>query len=271
MSEVAIASLLIGGTGFVCAAALSVVARMFAVQEDARIDKAIEILPGANCGGCAFAGCADYAKAVVVDGAAINLCAPGGAEVVEKLAELMGTEALATEKTVAIILCGGDSSKVARRFFYNGVADCGGVNAVGGGDKACRYGCLGYGTCARTCPVGAIEIAGNGLAVVHPDICIGCGACIKACPRDLIKMVPAVRNIHVLCRSRDKGPVVKKICKVGCIGCKACIKLADNESITMDGFLAVVDYSKTLDNEKLVEKCPAKCIVKQMTMEAVKQ
>jgi hypothetical protein len=30
----------------------------------------------------------------------------------------------------------------------------------------------------------------------------------------------------------------------------------------MDGFLAVVDYSKPLANEELVAKCPGKCIRK---------
>ncbi len=64
-----------------------------------------------------------------------------------------------------------------------------------------------------------------------------------------------------MCSSKDKGPVVKKACQVGCIGCRACAKLAEDESITMDGFLAIVDYGKTLTNMKVVEKCPTNCIV----------
>jgi uncharacterized Fe-S center protein len=75
-------------------------------------------------------------------------------------------------------------------------------------------------------------------------------------------MVPASRTIHVLCSSRDKGPVVKQACKVGCIACTLCTKLVENEAIRMEGALAVVDYAKPLTNEAVVEKCPGHCIVK---------
>jgi Na+-translocating ferredoxin:NAD+ oxidoreductase RNF subunit RnfB len=197
-----------------------------------------------------------------VDGADINLCSAGGEEVIHDLAKLMGVEAVAADKKAAIVLCGGDSAKAPRKFLYNGVADCTAANSVNGGDKLCSYGCLGYGSCVRACPVSAIELKNN-IAVVHPDICIGCGACVSTCPRNLIKMVPDARTIHVLCSSKDKGPAVKKACSVGCIGCTICTKLAENEAIKMEGFLAVVDYSKELDNDKVVEKCPGKCIVKK--------
>jgi electron transport complex protein RnfB len=253
-------ALAIGGMGLVCGTALALAARFLAVAEDPRIAEIAEVLPGANCGGCAYAGCADYAKAIVLDGAAINLCAPGGAAVLEALAAALGREAVAMERRVAVVLCGGDSENAPRRFHYNGVADCAAASAVGGGDKRCRYGCLGYGSCVRVCPVGAIELRRN-LAYVHPDLCIGCGACLKACPRNLIRLVPVSRHIHVLCCSRDKGPAVKKACKTGCIGCGVCVKLSSDDAIRMDGALAVVDYDKPLEHGKFVEKCPGKCIV----------
>lgn len=257
------ATLTIGGIGLICGIALAVAARFLAVWEDPRIEQATAILPGANCGGCGYAGCADYAKALVLDGATINLCAPGAAAVVEKIAAFVGVEARPVERRVAIVLCGGDSENAPRRFLYNGVADCRAAHAVGGGDKGCRFGCLGYGSCARVCPVGAIEITGKDLAVVHPELCISCGACVKACPRRLIKLVPETRNIHVLCSSTDKGPAVKKVCKVGCVACALCAKLALNQEIKMEGALAVVDYSKPFDNEAVIEKCPANTIVKR--------
>ena len=262
MSSVLITTGTVGGLGLVCAMALALAARFMAVKENPRVVAAEEILPGANCGGCSYAGCADYAKAVVLDGVPTNLCAPGGGEVVDKLSALMGVEASAAQRNVAVILCGGNSDNAPRRFLYNGVADCTAANAVGGGDKKCSFGCLGYGSCARACPVGAIEITAGNIALVHPDLCIGCSACVRTCPRNLIKMIPEDRGIHVLCSSRDKGPVVKKACKVGCIGCRVCVKLAEDDAIGMDSFLAVVDYSKPLDNEEVVEKCPGKCIVR---------
>jgi len=242
---------------------LAVAARIFHVHEDPRIAEVAGLLPGYNCGGCGFGGCSDYAHAVVVDGVQCSLCGPGGPAIAQKLARYLGVDAEVGEKEVALVLCGGDLPRAPRRFLYHGVADCGAANAVGGGDKACRYGCLGYGTCSRICPVGAIEITADRLAVVHPELCIGCRACVRACPRQLIKMVPVSRYIHVLCSSRDKGPEVKKGCGVGCIACRLCTKLADNNAIAMDGFLAVVDYNKALTNEAVGEKCPGHCIVKR--------
>jgi len=255
-------SLTIGGMGLVCGIALALAARFLATKEDRRIEQVLDILPGGNCGGCAYVGCAEYAKAVILDGASIDLCLPGGSEVIEKLAALTGMAAGKLERKVTVVLCGGDSTQAPRKFIYNGIADCAAANAVGGGDKVCGYGCLGYGTCARVCPVGAIAIR-KSLAVVHPEICIGCGACVNACPRNLIKLVPASRSIHVLCNSKDKEPVIEKACKVGCIGCTLCTKLADNEAIKMSGPLAVVDYCTLLENEAVVGKCPTHCIVKR--------
>jgi len=253
----------VGGMGLVCGSALALAARFLAVKEDPRVEHAAEILPGANCGGCGYAGCGDYAKAIVIDGAAINLCAPGGSEILDQLAHLMGVDAEAAARKVAIVLCNGDTEQAPRKHAYNGVADCGAAHAVGGGDKLCGYGCLGYGSCARACPTGAIEINANQLALVHPGLCIGCGACVRTCPRKLIELIPDNRSIHVLCSSRDKGPAVKKSCKVGCIGCTRCTKIAEDEAIKMDGFLAVVDYDKELDNDEVVEKCPTSCIVRR--------
>ncbi len=253
-------TIVISGVGLVCGAALAAAAKFLAVEEDPRIAEAEACLPGANCGGCGFAGCADYAKTIIVDHAAINLCAPGGADTLKALAALLGVTAEASERKVARVLCGGDNHKAGRKHLYNGIADCTAAAAVGGGDKLCSYGCLGYGSCARVCPSGAIAIT-DGLAVVHPDLCISCGACVKACPRALIKMVPESRTIHVMCSSKDKGPAVKKACTVGCIGCRICTKFAEEDAITMDGFLAVVDYSKPLTNPLTAEKCPGKCIV----------
>ena len=251
----------IGGAGLACGGLLALAAKFLAVEENPRVEEVNEILPGANCGGCGYAGCAAYAEAVVLEGAAINLCAPGGAEVLGKLADATGQTAQAAEHKVAIVLCGGDVENAPRKFDYNGVADCQAAHTTGGGDKACSYGCLGYASCSRVCPTGAIEIIG-GIAKVHPDLCISCGACVRSCPRSLIKMVPYARKIHVMCSSKDKGPAVKKVCKVGCIGCTICTKLAEDEAIKMEGFLAVVDYDKELDNDTVIEKCPPNSIVR---------
>ena len=54
--------------GAVGAIILVAAAKFMAVEEDPRIEEVSACLAGANCGGCGYAGCADYAKAVVLDG-----------------------------------------------------------------------------------------------------------------------------------------------------------------------------------------------------------
>lgn len=260
--EILSSTFIVGGIGLFCGAALGLASRFFSVYEDPRISALVAFLPGANCCACGYAGCADYAKALVAGGAKANLCKPGGAESVGKIAALLGIEAVVGEREVAIVLCGGGDSVAAQKFRYNGVADCAAAVLVGGGFKACGYGCLGLGTCARVCPVGAIEITGDRLALVHPAICIGCGLCVPACPRQLIRLAPERRSLHVLCRSQDRGPVVKKCCSAGCIACTLCVKAADGV-INMDGALAVVDYARPLENEAIIGKCPQHTIVKR--------
>lgn len=252
----------IGIIGLVCGAALAFVAAKFAVKENPLAAAALEALPGANCGGCGFAGCADYAKAIAEKDAPLNMCAPGGAATAAKLAEITGRAALEVEPMTAVVLCGGDSSAAKRKFDYNGIAECSAANSTAGGDKTCPYGCLGYGSCVRACANGAISVV-NRVAVVDPSKCGACGACVKACPRGLIKLVPKKHSFHVLCSSKDKGPAVRQYCSNGCIGCRICTKLDETGAFTADGFLAKVDYSKApAVNEALPEKCPGHCIRK---------
>ena len=251
---------LVGGIGVLCGAVLGIASRYFAVSEDPRIETLANLLPGANCGACGLAGCSDYARAIVAQGAALNMCKPGGRETALKLGKVMGVEVAVQEREVAIILCGGGDAEASRRFLYNGRADCAAAALLGGGDKTCRFGCLGLGSCARVCPAGAIEILPGRLAVVHPGLCIGCGLCVKACPRNLIRLVPESRSLHVLCSSHDKGAAVRKYCKAGCIGCGICAKLAP-ETIRIDANLAVVDYARPLENDAIAGKCPQHTIV----------
>jgi Na+-translocating ferredoxin:NAD+ oxidoreductase RNF subunit RnfB len=260
MDLVTTSTLCIGGVGMVSAVALAVAEKYLSQPQDPRIGQVTEMLPGANCGGCGYAGCADYAKAVVEDGAACNLCAPGGSACAGAIASYLGRDAGETAPRAALVLCCGDNAKAVRRAAYNGIADCAAAHATAGGDKGCAYGCLGYGSCARVCPADAITVA-DGIANVDKARCTACGVCVAACPRNLIKLVPAAAQIHVLCSSKAKGPAVKKVCATGCIGCRICVPLADG-AITMDGFLAVVDYAKPLTNEESVAKCPGGCIRK---------
>jgi ferredoxin len=78
-----------------------------------------------------------------------------------------------------------DAVRSRRSAVYKGLAECVSADLLSGSGKVCRYGCLGYGNCARICPVNAISLNEANLAVVDPDKCISCGLCVKACPRNL--------------------------------------------------------------------------------------
>jgi Na+-translocating ferredoxin:NAD+ oxidoreductase subunit B len=260
--DIALQTVIIGGIGLICGAILAVASKYLAVEEDPRIEQLTAILPGINCGACGYAGCSGYAEAMVKEGAAGNRCSPGGTQTAQKIAAFLGIEASALDRHVALVLCGGSNSRARRSSLYNGLADCQAAELVAGGGKSCRYGCMGFGTCSRVCPVNAIEID-DGLAAVHPELCIACGKCVAACPRKLIRLLPESRFIHILCNSPERGPDVKKVCDVGCIGCTICAKLVNSQGIRMNGALAVVNYAEPLDNIEVIAKCPQHTIVQR--------
>ncbi len=269
MSAVLIAVAAIAGTGLVCAAVLALADRYLSVREDPRIGMIAAALPGANCGGCGFAGCGDYARALVEGKAAPGQCAPGGAECSAACAKILGVAAAAAEKRVALVHCCGSRSEAVRVGDYNGICDCGAAAATAGGDKGCRFGCLGYGSCANACPQHAITIS-DGLARVDKRLCIGCGKCVSACPRHLIELVPASATIHVLCANTLRGPDVLKVCGKGCIGCRLCQKNSGGPEaghFTFDGFLAKVNYANPPSDPTLPGKCPRKCIAEDAHFE----
>ena len=91
-----------------------------------------------------------------------------------------------------------------------------------GGILECRWGCLGLGSCAAACKLGAIKVGAKGVAEVDREKCIGCGLCVKACPQTIIRLVPREQNIVVACSSQDPGPATRKVCDAGCIACGIC-------------------------------------------------
>jgi len=253
------AVLSLGGIGLAAAVALGFAAKKFAVEVDPRELAVAEVLSGANCGACGYPGCAAYAKAVASGEAAPNLCTPGGASTVEKIAHIMGVAAVTAAPQVAVVLCQGDSAKAKAKYRYLGVIDCNAAQRIADGPKECPGGCLGLGTCARVCPFGAIEITAEGLAVISREKCTGCQKCVPACPRSVIRMTPLDATVHVLCNSHDKGAVVRKYCQVGCIACQICVKTVPGAYVVEES-LARVLYEQYDQAAPAVAKCPTKCI-----------
>jgi len=229
----------------------------FHVEIDPKIDQVNRVLPGANCGGCGYVGCLDYAEAVVKAGIEINLCGPGGASCVQIIAEILGVDAVQSFPYRAVIHCAAGNEQRLGQNTYHGEPTCQAANLVGG-IQGCTYGCLGIGDCMRSCRYDAIEIV-DGLATIDYDKCIGCKACEKACPRHIISMVPfkQERMFVVACSNLDRGPEVKQVCTVGCIGCTACSRQA--EHVEMKDNLPVVNYDAYKTEEEFgaaLAKCP---------------
>ncbi len=247
--------------GIVLSYILGWASRKFYVEVDPRVTAIMDVLPAANCGGCGFVGCSDYAEAVVGADAAVNLCPVGGESCAAAVAGIMGVELTDTLPYRPIVHCGAHTQEKLKRHEYRGEQTCAAANLVSG-VQGCIYGCLGCGDCTRSCNYDAIHIV-DGLATVDYDKCIGCQACAKACPRNIITMTPFKfeRVLAVACTNKDFGKAVKEVCKVGCIGCKACAKacslftIEDNiSSINYEAYCQ--DYSEDL--HKAFEKCPQK-------------
>lgn len=250
----------LSGTGFVLGALLGVAYKKFAVHLDPKVEEVREALPGTNDGACGYPGCDALAEAIVSGDAPTNACVVGGHEVAEKLAGIMGTEVLSVEKRVARINCQGGEKECGSRAIYRGADNCTAAAMIAGGGKSCVYGCLGLGSCVRACPFEAIFINEGGIAVVDEERCTGCGVCVSTCSKRIITLVPVEKRVSVLCSSKDRGPVVRKICKIGCIGCAKCVKTCPQEAIYMQDNLAVIDYDKCDNCGACAEACPTNCI-----------
>lgn len=260
------AVLVLGALGLIFGAVLAIAGKVFAVEKDERYDKILELLPGANCGGCGFAGCAAYADAIVNEGADVTCCPASSDEARAEIARIMGVQLTKNERLTALVRCnGGNRSK--KKFEYAGLSDCVAAMRVAGGPLECQYGCLGMGTCVSACPFGAIAINENGVAEVNHELCTGCLKCVAACPRNIIIPVPYTADVNVVCASHEKGAILRKICDIGCLGCKICVKTCKHDAIHVEDNLASIDYTKCTGCGECAEKCPRHLIVNSKLMD----
>ncbi len=240
---------------------LAVASKLFHVEHDERIDAVTECLPGANCGGCGYAGCGQLAEKIVSGEAMSSACLACSQESAEKIAEIMGTEAAEVVRKRAHIRCEGGNCAAKKKYIYEGEHDCIAAMKLAGGDKLCAFACIGLGTCVDACKFDAISLK-DGLASVDYTKCTGCGVCASVCPKKVIEIFPFEAAYFVNCSSLDKGVTTKNICEAGCIGCKLCEKVCESGAVKVENNLAVIDYDKCTECGKCADKCPRKIIKK---------
>lgn len=243
------------GLGLLMGALLALASKLFAVKKDEKAEAIKECLPGANCGGCGYSGCEAYAAAVSAGDAPVNKCSVGGAEAASKIAQIMGVDAGAQVRMRAQVMCSGTGEYAKKKYIYEGIDDCVAASKIGGGDKMCKNGCIGLGTCVRACPFDAIVVE-DGVAAVDYSKCKGCGICVSACPKGIIKLIPFDAKHWVGCMSVDDGKNTRKVCDVGCISCKLCQKNCPAGAINVDNFVASIDYDKCTGCDICTDKCP---------------
>lgn len=260
MSGILFALAVLAGLGILFGAVLAVAGKVFAVEEDPRLEPLTEALPGANCGGCGFSGCGAYAAAVIAGTAAPGGCPVGGEAVAKAMAEIMGVSVDENaRRKVALVHCTGHC-KEHQVYDYDGISDCLAASRLPSSSPyACKNGCLGFGSCEKACPFDAIHVI-DGTAIVDEEKCKGCSKCVAACPKGLISLVPADRAITIPCRNTDKGPVARKACSTACIGCGLCVKNCPAEAIKLENFHAIVDHNKCTGCGTCASKCPQKII-----------
>ena len=243
------------GLGLLMGALLALASKLFAVKKDEKAEAIKECLPGANCGGCGYSGCDAYAAAVSAGDAPVNKCSVGGAEAASKIAQIMGVDAGAQVRMRAQVMCSGTGEYAKKKYIYEGIDDCVAASKISGGDKMCKNGCIGLGTCVRACPFDAIVVE-DGVAAVDYSKCKGCGICVSACPKGIIKLIPFDAKHWVGCMSVDDGKNTRKVCDVGCISCKICQKNCPAGAINVDNFVASIDYDKCTGCDICTDKCP---------------
>ncbi len=260
MESILLPVLLVAAVGLIAGLILSLAAKFIAVETDATVAQVREMLPGANCGACGYAGCDEYAEKVASGEAAVNLCIPGGKKLAGDLAALMGTEASAVSEPRAFVRCVGDCNAAEYSMDYEGPQTCKACSTFFGGNKSCPTACLGYGDCAVVCQFGAIEIK-DGIAYIDAELCTGCGLCVKECPKQIIRMVPKSNKVTVSCASHQKGAVTRKVCKNGCIACMKCQKTCRFDAIKVADNLADINPDLCTNCGECVEVCPTGCIL----------
>ncbi len=261
MGTIVTPALIVAAIGLIAGIILTVASKLMYVPVDEKVAEIREILPGANCGACGYAGCDDYAAAFADDPElSPTLCPVGGMDVATQIAGILGVAAGEMDEKVAMVMCQGSFGATDHIMHADRLYSCRTVKPFYGGHWACPHGCLGLGDCMDVCNYDAIKVV-NGVASVDRNKCVGCGACTNVCPNHLIDMVSKKNKVFVACKSVDKGAQTRKLCQQGCIGCMKCQKICKFDAIKVENNLAQVDLDACKNCGLCEKECPTGAIV----------
>ena len=232
------------------------------VRREVLREKILDCLPGENCGACGYSNCPEAAMAVAEGKAAADVCLAGGSGTAQAVGVILGVDPTHAARMRAQVMCSGGGVSSRKKYIYeSGAQDCAAAARLGGGDKSCRFACIGLGSCVKSCPFDAIEIIGD-VAVVQYQKCTGCGICVASCPKHIIRLIPYDCYHWVGCSSHEDARRSQYNCGAGCTGCGACEKVCPQGAIRVRGRLASIDYSLCAGCGKCYEVCPTGVIWK---------
>lgn len=139
----------------------------FKVEGNPMSEQIDRILPQTQCGQCGYPGCKPYADALAEGKAEVNLCVPGGTEVMILISEITGLEPKEMNAPE-------EALKPKETAFI---------------DEDLCIGCV---LCIKACPVDAILGATKLMHTVIQAECTGCELCVPVCPVDCIEMRPLI-------------------------------------------------------------------------------
>lgn len=193
--DILIPVLILTGIAVLFGILIAVCSIKFQVKTDERIEEIEMLLSGANCGACGYAGCADFARALVEGTAQISSCNSTSKDNKKKILGFLDGGEVGEETIVVCACVGGNACK--DKYDYQGYGDCASQELLSGGRKACYTGCIGMSRCVNLCPSHAIDIK-KGVAIINQDKCTQCGVCILQCPKKIMKRIPATAKYYVL-------------------------------------------------------------------------
>lgn len=266
MRQIAIATIAFGFIGLAFSLLLAFLNRKLRVDEDPKVKKILDILPGLNCGACGFSSCRSYAQEATKNPEKSQTCRPAGDEANQKISELLGQKKGSEKRIKKLIVCACIAEENEKKISsdYQGLKTCQAAQ-ISGGALDCFYGCFGFGDCSRVCPTGAITIK-NKKVCIDLKKCFLCGKCIKVCPRNLFKIIPTnerfEKNYYIACQNKDKIKEVRAVCSRGCIECALCQKI-EKSPYQIKENLSQINYCEALEEKPFKEgkdRCPTKCI-----------